>query len=257
MVSNRIIGRLDLKGDSVVKGIQLDGLRKIGSPEELASSLSEAGADELLLVDVVASLYNRDNLFKIIEFVASNLRIPLTVVGGIRNLEDASKIFDAGADKIGINSAGIKNPFIYEVIANKYGSQAIVASIESKRYRRDLNWIAMTDNGRTSSRIEVLSWCETVQEKGVGEILITSVDSDGMQKGPDLDLIDFISNHVQVPLVYSGGVRNWQDCASLLERKVDAIALASALHYNKTTIVDIKTELIRRGYNLRNTLVTL
>jgi cyclase len=255
VITNRIIGRLDLKGDSVVKGIQMDGLRKIGRPEELALTMSEAGADELLLVDVVASLYNRDNIFKIIEFVALNLRIPLTVVGGIRNFEDASKIFDAGADKIGINSAGIQNPYIYEELANKYGSQAIVASIESKKNRGDSAWVAMTDNGRTSSGIDISDWCTQVQNVGVGEILITSVDADGMQKGPDLNLIELVSKNIQVPLVYSGGVRNFQDCANLLNRKVDAIAIASALHYKKTSITEVKTELLKSGFNIRNTVL--
>lgn len=251
MITNRVIGRLDLKGDSVVKGIQMEGLRKIGNPEQIASSISESGADELLLVDVVASLYNRDNLFKIIEYIASNLRIPMTVVGGIRSLGDAASVFDAGADKIGINSSGIKNPEIFQQLANKYGSQAIVASIEAKKDRKTETWIAMTSNGRNSSGIKVLDWCKTVQEEGVGEILVTSIDADGMQQGPDLDLVKQVSGEVIVPLVYSGGVRNSLDCINLLSNRVDAIAIASAIHYGKTSIKAIKEDLIEQGFNVR------
>ena len=252
MVSNRIIARIDIKGDSVVKGIQLDGLRKLGNPENIAQLLSESGADELLLVDVVASLYNRENIYPIIEYVASNLRIPLTVVGGIRSLDNAARIFDAGAEKIGINSAGIADPKIYESLANRYGSQAIVASIESKRDFKQNSWIAMVDNGRTPSGNDVIHWCSSLHNYGVGEILVTSVDADGMQKGPDLALVDAIGSKIVGPFVYSGGVRDSKDCASLLSKGVDAIAIASALHYKKISIAEVKRELKQAGYRIRN-----
>jgi cyclase len=251
MVSNRIIARLDIKGESVVKGIQMDGLRKVGEPEAIAQHMSSSGADELLLVDVVAALYNRDYIYPIIEFVASDLRIPLTVVGGIRNTDNAAKIFDAGAEKIGINSAGMADPRIYETLANKYGSQAIVASIESKKDFKRNSWIAMVDNGRTPTGYEVLDWCSSLHNYGVGEILVTSVDADGMQKGPDLALVDAIGTTIKVPFVYGGGVRDSKDCAALLSRGVDAVAIASALHYKKMSIAELKTELKQSGYRIR------
>ena len=252
MVSNRLIGRLDIKGEWVVKGIQMDGLRRMGNPEEIAQAMSESGADELLLVDVVASLYNRENIYSIIQYVANNLRIPLTVVGGIKNLDNAARIFDSGADKIGINTAGIKDPKIFESVANKYGSQAMVASIEAKREPKMHAWRAMSDNGRTASNLSVNDWCRTLMSLGVGEVLVTSIDSEGMQRGPDLELMQAIAETIDVPLVYSGGVRNSLDCSDLLKMKVDAIALASAIHYKQTTFEQIKIDLAIEGFRIRN-----
>ena len=252
MVSNRLIGRLDIKGEWVVKGIQMDGLRRIGNPEEIAQAMSESGADELLLVDVVASLYNRENIYSIIQYVATNLRIPLTVVGGIKSLDNASMIFDSGADKIGINTAGIRDPKIFELVANRYGSQAMVASVEAKRDPKSHSWRVMSENGRTASNLSVFDWCETLMNLGVGEVLVTSIDSEGMQRGPDLDLVQSIASTIDVPFVYSGGVRNSSDCSNLLKLEVDAIALASAIHYKKTTFGEIKSDLNREGFKIRN-----
>lgn len=251
MVSSRIIARLDIKGESVVKGIQMDGLRKVGEPESIAQHMSSSGADELLLVDIVASLYNRNYIYSIIEFVASNLRIPLTVVGGIRTIDNAAKIFDAGAEKIGINSAGMADPRIYEILANKYGSQAIVASVEAKINFKRNSWIAMVDNGRTRTGHEVIDWCSSLHNYGVGEILVTSVDADGMQKGPDLALVDAIGSTILVPFVYSGGVRDAKDCDVLLSKGVDAVAIASAFHYKKILIAELKRDLKQSGHQIR------
>lgn len=247
MSTFRTISRLDLKGDSVIKGMQLEGLRKIGDPRLMAEKYATDGADEILIVDAVASLYGRNHLTEIIKFVVSDLRIPLTIVGGIRNLEDARALFDIGADKIGINSAAIRNPSLISEIAEVYGTQSIVVSIEAKVAEVNNSWVCMTENGRNATGVTVESWMLKLEGLGAGEVLVTSVDRDGMGKGPDFELCSVIRKFTELPLIYSGGTSSTSDILKLAELKLDGIAVGRSLHNQKMNIHEIQEFLHSKG----------
>ena len=197
----RILARLDVKNDHVIKGIHLEGLRKIGPPIELARKYYLLGADELLIMDAVASLYDRNNLFEVIEAACLSVFIPVCLGGGIRNLDDIKRALDAGADKVAINTAAIKNIKIISDAANIFGSQAIVGSIEAKRIGGD--YFCYFDNGREPSSIRVENWVKSLIDAGVGEILVTSIDAEGTRKGFDKKLIKLVENIATVPVVWS------------------------------------------------------
>lgn len=247
MSTFRTISRLDLKGDSVIKGLQLEGLRKIGDPRLMAEKYATDGADEILIVDAVASLYGRNHLTEIIKFVVSDLRIPLTIVGGIRNLEDARTLFEIGADKIGINSAAIRNPSLISNIAEVYGSQSIVVSIEAKVSKENNSWVCMTENGRNPTGITVENWMLRLRDLGAGEVLVTSVDRDGMGKGPDFELCSAIREVTELPLIYSGGTSSTGDVLRIAEMKLDGVAVGRSLHNNNMSIHEIQSVLYSRG----------
>ena len=247
----RIFSRLDIKGENVIKGIQLDGLRKIGSPKLLAAKYLENGADELVLVDVVASLYNRSNLSSLITEIANELRIPMTALGGVRTLSDAQTVFNSGADKVGINSAGLVNPTLLTKIANLYGSQAVVTSIEAKRSPQPNSWLCMTENGRHNSGKEVREWVSELESLGVGEIFVTSVDQDGTSRGPDFALCEMIRENSELPIIYSGGIRNADDVLKIAKLGLDGVAIGAALHYKKVDIEEIKECLHQNGISIR------
>ncbi len=237
----RIIPRLDVKGPNVVKGIQLEGLRVIGNPSELAKKYYEQGADEILYMDIVASLYERNNLLDVVKnTVSRGVFIPMTVGGGIRKLSDIQQILRAGADKVAINTAATRNPEFITEAAEMFGSQCIVGSIEAKKISAN-RWEAYIDNGREKTGLNALNWAKKLSELGAGELLITSVDHEGMQKGYDLDLIKRIVESVNVPVIVSGGAGKKEDISVCLDKtRCNAISMASILHYNHTTIQDIK-----------------
>jgi len=205
----RIIPRLDIKGPNLVKGIHLEGLRVLGKPEAFAKFYYEQGADELFYQDVVASLYGRNSLQEIISRTAKEIFIPLTVGGGIRNIEDISNMLQAGADKVSINTSAISNPEFIRLASNIFGSSTIVISIEAIK-QPDGSYIAFTDNGRNSSGREVISWVKEIEQLGAGEILLTFVDQEGSGKGFDLILAKQICDAVKIPIVIHGGVGNMQ-----------------------------------------------
>lgn len=227
----RIIPRLDIKGPNLVKGIHLEGLRVLGKPEQFAKHYYEEGADELMYVDVVASLYNRNSLKDIITKTAKEIFIPLTVGGGIRTIQDITEVLRAGADKVSLNTAAIKDPNIIKIASNKFGSSTIVITIEAIK-QSDGCYLAYTDNGREQTGIEVVTWAKKAEELGAGEIIITSVDREGTAEGYDLDLIKMISDVVSVPVVAHGGAGSPEDIVKAVKiGGASAISLASILHY--------------------------
>lgn len=247
----RLIGRLDIKGPNLIKGIQLEGLRVIGDPIDFAVKYYREGIDELIFMDSVASLYGRNNLSSIIARVADEIFVPITVGGGIRSLKDAENILRGGADKVAINTAIVKNPRLIREIAYQYGSQAVVASIEAKQNSNG-DWEVMIENGRDPTGLNVMDWVKTVAELGAGEILLTSVDREGTRRGFDLDLISRITSLVKIPLLVSGGMGSLQHFAELIKIDgVDGVVVADALHYSRESISDIKKVAISEGRDIR------
>ena len=231
----RIVPRLDIKGPNLVKGVHLEGLRVLGKPEDFAYQYYLDGADELIYMDIVASLYGRNNLLEILRRTAEKIFIPLTVGGGIRNMEDIRNVLRAGADKVAINTAAIKNPALIKEGARVFGSQCIVVSIEAKR-RNNGSYEAFTDNARQETGVDVFKWARQAYELGAGEVLITSIDRDGTGEGFDIELISGISNVVPIPVIACGGAGSLEDVKDLLRHtNVDAISAASIFHYNKIT----------------------
>jgi cyclase len=232
MQTVRIIARLDIKGPNLVKGIHLEGLRVLGKPEDFARYYYEHGADELFYQDVVASLYERNSLHEIVSVTAKRSFIPLTVGGGIRSISDIREVLRAGADKVCINTAAIKNPeFIREAVL-KFGSSTIVVAIEAIRQPNG-QYEAFVDNGREQTGVEVLSWARQLEELGAGEIVITSVDCEGTGKGYDIGLTKMISEAVSIPVIAHGGPGKLEHIRAVIEEgRADAVAVASMIHYD-------------------------
>ena len=237
----RIIPRLDIKGPNLIKSIRLEGLRKLGPPNGFAEKYYQDGADELLFVDCVASLYGRNSLLEIISRTASNIFIPLTVGGGIISVEEAQKVFRAGADKICLNSGAIRNEYLVSELAQKFGSQAVVVEIQAKRHQGN-TWEALYENGREHSGLDVIEWAQRMEERGAGEILLTSVDREGTKLGFDLDLVEKVFNAVTVPVILSGGLGQLEHLKNIYDTAhVSAISCAHVLHYNELDIRTIKS----------------
>ncbi len=228
----RIIPRLDIKGPNLVKGIHLEGLRVLGRPEDFAKFYYENGADELIFQDVVASLYERNSLHEIISRTAKNMFIPLTVGGGLRSIDDIKQVLRAGADKVSLNTAVIRNPNFIKEASLKFGSSTIVVAIEAIK-QHDGRYFAFVDNGREETGVEVVSWAQKVEELGAGEIVITSVDKEGTGEGYDLELIKLISDAVGIPVIAHGGASspaNMKDAVTI--GHADALTIASVFHYH-------------------------
>lgn len=252
MKNIRLISRLDIKGPNLIKGIHLEGLRVMGDPQEFARRYYEQGADELLFVDVVASLYGRNSLHDIIERAARDVFVPLTVTGGIRSVDDVRNILRAGADKIGINTAATKRPELIREVARQFGSQCMVLSIEAKRIAPG-KWEVYTDNGREKTGLDVVAWAQQGVELGAGEILLTSVDREGTREGFDTELIAAVARVVPVPVIASGGMGRVEHVASaVLEGAADAVAMADILHYGRATVGEIRASARAAGLNVRN-----
>lgn len=228
----RIIPRLDIKGPNLVKGIHLEGLRVLGRPYEFAKYYYEHGADELFYQDVVASLYERNSLEDIISKTAKSVFIPITVGGGMRTLADIEKVLKAGADRVSINTAGLKNPDFINKAAKKFGRSTITVAIEAIK-QPDGKYLCFVDNGREYTGKDALEWAKEVQERGAGEIILTSVDREGTGEGFDLELVNQLSEAIEVPLVVHGGAGKVEDVETLLtsNQTVDGVAIASILHY--------------------------
>lgn len=252
MSSNiRIIPRLDIKGANLIKGIHLEGLRVIGNPNDFAKKYYKEGADEIIYIDIVASLYGRNNLEDIIKSTVKNIFIPITVGGGINNTDDINLILRAGAEKVAINSAITRNPDLINKAALKFGSQCIVASIEAKK--NESSWEVMIENGREKTGLDAIEWAKKVNSLGAGEILVTSIDKEGTKQGFDYELLEKISNSVDIPVIASGGMGTISDGVKVVqESNVDAVAIASILHYEKESISEIRKEFKNSGINVRD-----
>lgn len=231
-MSVRIIPRLDIKGPNLVKGIHLEGLRVLGKPERFARLYYEEGADELLYMDVVASLYQRNSLLDIVTRTAKEIFIPLTVGGGIRTLDDIRAILRAGADKVSLNTAVIHRSELIREAARMFGSSTILVSIEAIR-KPDNSYEAYTDNGRERTGVDVFQWAVRAAELGAGEIMVTSVDREGTGKGFDLELTRRVAESVTIPVIACGGAGTIDHVYEVVDRgQADAVCLASMLHYN-------------------------
>ena len=247
----RLVARLDVKGQNLIKGIHLEGLRVIGSPQKYALQYYQQGADELIYMDCVASLYGRNHLAEIISSAARDIFIPMTVGGGIRSVDDAAQILRAGADKVAVNTAAIGNPSLISDIARRFGSQCMVLSVEAKQVGEQ-RWEAYTKNGRERTGRDVVEWVRDAIARGVGEILLTSVDREGTRKGFDLQLLRAVSSEVSVPVIASGGMGRPEDLvAAVINGGADAVAMADILHYKRATLTDIREKASHFGINVR------
>ena len=236
----RIIVKLDIKPPYVVKPVHFEGLRKMGDPSELAKKYYDQGADELVYIDIVSSLYQRNIIFDEIEKTANELFIPFSVGGAVRSIDDFSKLFHIGADKVAINTYAVQeNPDIIDNAAKIFGNQAVVVNIEAKKWGD--YWECYTDCGRIQSGKNVLEWAKEVEDRGAGEILLQSVDSDGRNRGFDLELCKKVVELVGIPVVVSSGAGSLEDIKEVIEyAKPSGVAIASLLHYDRNTIKDIK-----------------
>lgn len=250
-MKTRLIPRLDIKGANLIKGIHLEGLRVIGDPQMFARRYYEHGADELLYVDVVASLYGRNSLHDIVRRATQDVFIPLTVTGGLRSVDDVRDVLRAGADKVGINTAATKRPELIREIARKFGSQCMVLSIEAKQLGPG-RWEAYTDNGREKTGLDVVEWAQRGVELGAGEILLTSVDREGTREGFDLALTAAVAQAVPVPVITSGGMGCAGDLAMAVRTGgADAVAMADILHYGRSTLADLRQTARNAGIDVR------
>ena len=236
----RLISRLDVKNNKLIKSVSFEGLRVLGEINEYAKKYYNDGIDEILYIDTVASLYERNSLTEIIKKVTKNIFVPITVGGGIKNINDIKNILRSGADKIAVNSEAIRNKNFISEAAKIFGSQCIVVSIQAKIITEN-KWEALYLNGRESSGLDVLDWAKTVEQLGAGEIQLTSVDFDGTLKGLDFNLLTRVSDAVNIPVIGSGGARNKEEIANCLNNSnISALAIGSMLHYEKDTINNVK-----------------
>lgn len=251
MSNLRIIPRLDIKGPNLIKGIRLEGLRVMGDPHSFAVRYYEAGADELIYMDIVASLYGRNNLSDIISRAADQVFIPITVGGGIRSVADAQHILRSGADKVAVNTAAIARPELISDIAHRFGSQAMVLSIEAKMIS-PTGWEVYTDNGRERTGLDVVEWAVRAVELGAGEILLTSVDREGTRKGYEIDLIQLVREAVSVPVIASGGMGSLDHFVEAARSGgADAVSMADVLHYDRISIPEIRAAAVSAGLDVR------
>lgn len=251
MAGVRLIARLDIKGPNLIKGIHLEGLRVIGDPQEYARRYYEQGADELVYMDIVASLYGRNSLHDIVRRAAQDIFAPLTVGGGLRAVDDVREMLRAGADKVAINTAAVQRPELIREVAHVFGSQCMVLSIEAKRQNKDC-WEVYTDNGRERTGLDVVEWARRGVELGAGEILLTSVDQEGTRKGFDCELVRTVSDAVSVPVIASGGMGSSEHLVDVVKNgHADAVAMADILHYNRSTIPAIREIAVASGIEVR------
>lgn len=250
MSNVRLIARLDIKGPNLIKGVHLEGLRVIGDPQDFARRYYEQGADELLYIDIVASLYGRSKLTEIVRKAAQDVFVPMTVGGGIRAVDDVGELLRAGADKVAINTAAVRRPQLIAEVARRFGSQCMVLSIEAKQQSPG-NWEVYTDCGRERSGKSAVEWARQAVNLGAGEVLVTSIDTEGTRRGFDLDLVRAITGAIEVPVIASGGYGEAQHLRQVVEAGADAVAFADALHYGRTSLPEIRQAAGRFGIRTR------
>lgn len=243
MSNLRLIARLDVKAPDLIKGIHLEGWRKVGDPQNFAERYYADGIDEIIYLDAVASLYQRNTIIDLVRETAKNIFVPITVGGGIRSIDDVKATLRAGADKVAINTAAIQNPELVREVSRRFGSQCLVLSIQAKRTTGD-GWEALCDLGRERTGRDAVEWAQEGQALGAGEILVTSVDREGTRKGFDIELVRAINDVVNIPVIASGGMGSYDDlkCA-VSDGGADGIAMAHVLHYGIETVDGIR----RRG----------
>lgn len=251
MSNTRLIARLDVKGKDLIKGIHLEGLRKIGVPNDFATRYYEQGIDELIYMDCVASLYGRNSLSELIENTVRNVFIPLTVGGGVRSVDDVAHLLRCGADKVAVNTAAVGNPGLITEIARRFGSQCMVLSVEAKTVGSQ-RWEVFTDNGRESTGKDLLEWVKQAALLGAGEILLTSVDREGTRKGFDLELVKAVTEAVDIPVIASGGMGSSEHAISAVKAGADAVAMADILHYQRVSLADIRRDVSAAGVRVRS-----
>jgi cyclase len=235
----RLIARLDVKGENLIKGVHLEGLRIMGDPQEYARRYYEQGADELIYLDIVASLYGRTKLLDIVQRTAHDVFVPMTVGGGVRSVNDVGELLRAGADKVAINTAAVKRPDLISEVSRRFGAQCMVLSIEAKRQASG-RWEIYTDSGREASGVDAVEWARRGVQLGAGEILLTSIDAEGTRKGFDTQLVQAITAAVDVPVIASGGFGEASHLGDVHAAGADAIAFADALHYNRFTLQEVR-----------------
>ena len=251
MSNIRLIARLDIKAPNLIKGIHLEGLRVIGDPQEHALQYFADGADELLYMDIVASLYQRNHLADLVRYTAENVFIPLTVGGGVRSVADVTDLLRQGADKVAINTAAVERPELITETSRYFGSQCVVLGIEAKR-RPGGGWEAYTENGRQRTGLDAVEWAKRGEDLGAGEILLTSVDQEGTRKGFDVELCHEVSSRVSIPVVLSGGMGKTEHLiAAVKDGKADALAVADALHYRRISLGEMKVSMAAAGFDMR------
>jgi cyclase len=249
-LAKRIIPCLDVDRGRVVKGVNFVGLRDAGDPVEIARRYNEQGADELTFLDITASSDERDLLLHVVESVAAQVFIPLTVGGGVRKVEDVRRLLNAGADKVSINTAAVQNPQLVAEATGHYGSQCIVVAIDAKRSGK--GWEVFTHGGRRATGLDAIEWARRMQGLGAGEILLTSMDRDGTRAGFDLELTRAVADAVDVPVIASGGVGALEHLADgVLQGRADAVLAASIFHFGEFTVRQAKEFMARRGIEMR------
>lgn len=247
MFNIRLIARLDIKGPNLIKGIQLEGYRVVGDPMLFAQRYYDAGIDEIILMDVVASLYGRNSLGEIVKRIASRVFIPMTVGGGIRSVDDVRELLRCGADKVAVNTAAVRRPELIREIARKFGAQCMVLSVEAKRDGKG-GFEALIDNGREHTRMDAVEWIRRGVELGAGEVLLTSVDRDGTGKGFDLELLRAVDGQVGVPVVMAGGMGSPADLvAAVRQGGADALAMGHILHWERATLDQVRAAAVAAG----------
>lgn len=245
----RVIARLDVKPPNLVKGVHLEGLRKLGEPNEAARNYYLQGVDEIYYQDIVATLYGRNSIQALVTKTASSIFLPKTVGGGVRTLSDARDLLLAGADKIAVNSAAVSRPTLVSELAEVLGSQAVVVAIEAKRWAG--NWTVLTDSGREQTGRTVRDWVCEVDALGAGEIVLTSIDFEGTGRGFDLELIEMVRAETGLPIVAHGGAGAPEDAIRASKVGANAVALASVLHFSRFTVNDFKIALAQAGVEVR------
>lgn len=251
MSNVRLIARLDVKAPDLIKGVHLEGWRKLGNPREFAERYYREGIDELLYIDAVASLYRRNTIIDLVRATAENVFIPITVGGGIRSIDDAHGLLRAGADKVAVNTAALQRPELIGELAGRFGSQCIVLSIQAKRDSNG-SWEALCDLGREHSGRDAVEWAAQGAELGAGEVLVTSIDREGTRRGFDADLTKAISGAVRIPTIASGGMGLFEHVYSATaENGADAVAMAHVLHYGETTVPALRAEALAAGLGVR------
>lgn len=250
MVAKRIIPCLDVKDGRTVKGVNFVGLQDVGDAVELGKMYAAQGADELVYLDISATVEGRNTFTSLVEKIARNINIPFTVGGGISSIDDAARLLDVGADKISINSAAVRNPRLIDEIASKYGSQFVVLAIDAKRV--DDRWLITTHGGRKLTERELFAWAREGEERGAGEILLTSMEHDGTRDGYPCELFDSLAQQLSIPVIASGGAGSVDDIYKVLsEGRADAALAASIFHYGEITVGELKRQLHERGIKVR------
>ena len=251
MSNLRLIARMDIKGPNLIKGVHLEGLRVVGDPQAIARGYYEQGADELIYMDIVASLYGRNNLTDIVRLAARDIFVPLTVGGGVRSVDDVNMLLRAGADKVAINTAAIARPGLITEVARRFGSQCMVLSIEAKRVAPG-RWEAYTDNGRERTGQDVVDWVRRAAGMGAGEVMLTSIDQEGTRKGFDVELVRAVTDVVTVPVIASGGMGTVEHLLEVVKSGgADAVAMADVLHYKRLGLPEIREAARNAGLGVR------